>query len=310
MLRHLQTLSPSELFSVAAPARTRVLVAEATTLQAAAAATPMPAGAGTVAFTKFARPLGPVGQRAFAGTFATVVEQGIAGTVRAASPPVILDGISELATAPTQLKQDATGIMVSQAWRGIATVEQGISLPTNLTTIRQGLKTGVPRAGALDFPAGNRYCSLRGRPPHRVALYPWLPWLQRRFCPQTAFSNGWRTGCRCPIGLAEAATLTPVMAGPQFTAPLALALKQGHQEYLLPGLGNFPDDKVTLLETNSAFVEAFLAGANQEMNRELLWRGYPTDRRGTPFRYFWPRPDGSPGHTAYFELAAYQQSRR
>ena len=29
-----------------------------------------------------------------------------------------------------------------------------------------------------------------------------------------------------------------------------------------------------------------------EFNRELLWREYPTDQRGTPFRVFWPRPGG------------------
>jgi hypothetical protein len=28
------------------------------------------------------------------------------------------------------------------------------------------------------------------------------------------------------------------------------------------------------------------------MNRELLWRGYPTDERGTPFQHFWDRVDG------------------
>ena len=35
-----------------------------------------------------------------------------------------------------------------------------------------------------------------------------------------------------------------------------------------------------------------MVGANHEMNRELLWRRYPTDRRGTPFRRFWDRVDG------------------
>ena len=84
------------------------------------------------------------------------------------------------------------------------------------------------------------------------------------------------------------------MACPQFTAPLALALIQEHPEYLVPGLGNFPDDRVTVLFSNPAFIEAFIAGANHEMNRELLWREYPTDQRGTPFRCFWPRPDGNP----------------
>jgi hypothetical protein len=68
-----------------------------------------------------------------------------------------------------------------------------------------------------------------------------------------------------------------VMACPQFTAPLAMALKIAHPDWLLPGLGNFPDNSVTVLKADGAFVEAFLAGANHEMNREFLWRGYPTD---------------------------------
>jgi len=33
-------------------------------------------------------------------------------------------------------------------------------------------------------------------------------------------------------------------------------------------------------------VEAFLVGLSHEMARELLWRGYPTDQRGTYFRRF------------------------
>ena len=60
-VRHLQNLTTSELFAVAAPARTRVLVQAVTTLQAETAKTPLPEGAGTVAFTRFVRPLGPVG---------------------------------------------------------------------------------------------------------------------------------------------------------------------------------------------------------------------------------------------------------
>ena len=30
------------------------------------------------------------------------------------------------------------------------------------------------------------------------------------------------------------------------------------------------------------------------MNSELLWRGYPTDQRGTPFQHFWDRVDEQP----------------
>jgi hypothetical protein len=46
-----------------------------------------------------------------------------------------------------------------------------------------------------------------------------------------------------------------------------------------------------------------MAGLNSEMGRELLWRGYPTDQRGTYFQQFWdtstagnPAPDIKPIH--------------
>jgi len=36
-------------------------------------------------------------------------------------------------------------------------------------------------------------------------------------------------------------------------------------------------------------MEAFLVGLNHEMGRELLWRRFPTDQRGSCFRTFWNR---------------------
>ena len=45
-----------------------------------------------------------------------------------------------------------------------------------------------------------------------------------------------------------------------------------------------------------------MVGLNAEMSRELLWRDYPTDQRGTYFQQFWdtagapPRPDIPPIH--------------
>jgi hypothetical protein len=44
-----------------------------------------------------------------------------------------------------------------------------------------------------------------------------------------------------------------------------------------------------VLQTNAEFIEAFMGGLNHEMARELQWRRYPTDRRGTYFRRFWDR---------------------
>ena len=42
-----------------------------------------------------------------------------------------------------------------------------------------------------------------------------------------------------------------------------------------------------MLSTNDVFTEAFLVGLSDEMGRELLWRSYPTDMRGTYFHRFW-----------------------
>ena len=43
----------------------------------------------------------------------------------------------------------------------------------------------------------------------------------------------------------------------------------------------------------SVVLEAFLVGANQELNYELLWRRLPADMRATAFRRFWGYADGS-----------------
>ena len=51
---------------------------------------------------------------------------------------------------------------------------------------------------------------------------------------------------------------------------------------------------MTLVETNPAFVEALMVGLNQEFNRELLWREFPTDQRGSAFTRFWPSEVDNP----------------
>jgi hypothetical protein len=58
-------------------------------------------------------------------------------------------------------------------------------------------------------------------------------------------------------------------------------------ELFLPSLNLIPPNSVTILETNQAFVEAYMVGLNHEFARELLWREYPTDQRGSYFRQFW-----------------------
>jgi hypothetical protein len=81
--------------------------------------------------------------------------------------------------------------------------------------------------------------------------------------------------------------LEAVMAAPEFPQPMYEALRDVSQDLLLPGLNDVPDETVALAQTNPRFIEAFMVGLNHEMARELLWRDYPTDQRGTYFRQFW-----------------------
>ena len=74
---------------------------------------------------------------------------------------------------------------------------------------------------------------------------------------------------------------------PEFPQPMYEPLRDYFQDQLLPGMEQVPPNTITLLETNPRFIEAYLVGLNHEMGRELLWRGFPTDQRGTYFRQFW-----------------------
>ena len=85
----------------------------------------------------------------------------------------------------------------------------------------------------------------------------------------------------------EAADEPAILPPPEFPQPMYEALRDFSQEFLLPGAENVPADSVSLVETNTRFVESFMVGLNHEMSRELLWREYPADQRGTYFTRFW-----------------------
>jgi hypothetical protein len=81
--------------------------------------------------------------------------------------------------------------------------------------------------------------------------------------------------------------LETIMAHPEFDDATYEKLKKISQDYVVPNLTKIANNTVTLLEVNWRFIESFLVGLNHEMSRELLWRGYPTDQRGSYFRMFW-----------------------
>ena len=103
-----------------------------------------------------------------------------------------------------------------------------------------------------------------------------------------------------PDGVALAPNLDRVMVAPTLDVPLYPYLARIDPDRFLPGVGEIPVDSVTVLKTNPRFVESLLVGVNHELSRELLWRAFPTDQRGTPFRRFWDRGSGNdidPIHT-------------
>lgn len=101
-----------------------------------------------------------------------------------------------------------------------------------------------------------------------------------------------RDGSLEPI-LPQGELVTRIRVGPVFEDALLWKLHEIDPEFLIPGVKDFPDNRVRLVEANQNFVGAFLIGANHEMSRELLWREFPADLGATFFRRFWDHSDPS-----------------
>jgi hypothetical protein len=77
------------------------------------------------------------------------------------------------------------------------------------------------------------------------------------------------------------------MAYPVIDLPMYEPLKNLSSELFLPNINLIEPNSITLLKTNQRFIESYMVGLNHEFARELLWREYPTDQRGSTFRQFW-----------------------
>ena len=96
---------------------------------------------------------------------------------------------------------------------------------------------------------------------------------------------------RILIGAHKVEKVKPVMAYPVIPDPMFRYLKKISQDLIIPNIVEIPENTITLLENNQVFIESFMAGLNHEMSKELLWREYPTDQRGSYFRNFWDDKD-------------------
>jgi hypothetical protein len=85
--------------------------------------------------------------------------------------------------------------------------------------------------------------------------------------------------------------IDPIMATPKIDLPLYQYLVDLSQDFIIPDITDLGNNYAALFEVDQSFVEKVMLGANHEMTMELLWRGYPTDQRGTVFNHFWDTRD-------------------
>ncbi|MCZ2131345.1 MAG: hypothetical protein LC109_13910 [Bacteroidia bacterium] len=78
-----------------------------------------------------------------------------------------------------------------------------------------------------------------------------------------------------------------IMAYPAIDIPAYEYLQELSADFIVPNFHKVDENSVTLLQLNNRFINSFFVGMNHEMSREMLWRKYPTDMRGSYFRKFW-----------------------
>jgi hypothetical protein len=81
--------------------------------------------------------------------------------------------------------------------------------------------------------------------------------------------------------------IVEVMAYPHFKNAMYEPLRDESAELFVPNLNLIPPNTISLMVTNQQFIESYMVGLNHEFSRELLWREYPSDLRGSYFRQFW-----------------------
>lgn len=106
--------------------------------------------------------------------------------------------------------------------------------------------------------------------------------------------------------------LNLVLAAPAIRTPMFNDLAALSPDWIMPGLNDIANNSITILQTDRKYIEAFMLGLNHAMAGELLWRGYPTDQRGTVFSYFWGYNNSMSaiatvsGNTKIADLSAYR----
>lgn len=313
--------SDAAMLLTAAPALRRLRVADATTAAGRLAQTSVPTAAVSTAYQRLARPGGPVGRARGTGrdtsrrTNPAVATTGryLADPVGALAHAVLVRPAQTQVAAETLLVGVPTGVETDpgararRATRPARSPGKRVAEPFLPSRNQPYLRRREDLPGRTVQPMPQRFASPGTWEPvrDRVVSVPVLGGdtgalggladeIRAALRPTQTLAGKLSDRVRAP-GAPFAAGRIPsaLQAEPQFSYPLYEWLRAIDPEFLLPGVGEVPDDTVGLTETNAAFVEAFLVGANYELFREFLWREYPAAPGGTWLRTFWDAGAGA-----------------
>jgi len=283
--RHFAPLPDADLLLLAGPAFGRILVSQRRTARRVVVGSCAPIVAFSGAFRRIMRTRGPLGRRC----------------TRLATP-----GFSDLMHPPAARPASLIDGLAAGRWNlpRPSHPDGAIATPAGLFTLRsrEPLHPGRPATPVLD---GQRLRPLRdlqavfsrlakrdadaGCTPLDVAALATS--VRDALTPDVSIPPRVRAQIALPNHPRVFASnrLDPVMAAPVIPTPMIGPLLEFGQDWLLPGLVDVPPNTVTIVEPETSFIEAYMVGLNHEMGRELLWRGFPTDQRGTVFARFWDR---------------------
>jgi hypothetical protein len=336
--RRLEALKEGAFLQLTVPVHPRVRLVEASpatesVYRTLRVKTQLPGASLSSAYRKISRPRGAIRRRQRQPWRKDVIQELAQGALRAAGPAPMPAGMVEMETITTMLASqtplapgrptgpsspsDPSGSPVSSAPDNFSRSSGLVIQYLKGSLLMQEIEAGVIADLNLDDPIGmgtvmgeaiDNWLYREQQPP--VAPVPpadFVPNLKQTVAEalDPRYTMQQRVWARLRVYedvQKQADPLDEIMWEPKFPQPMYEPLRALSQDMILPGVERVPQNTVLLLKTNRRFLESYMAGLNHEFAGELLWRGYPTDQRGSYFRQFWDVRDRVPTPNELQEL--------